>query len=163
MNKTQQKRFDRFYLAYPKKASKGDAEKAFKTLDPDDDLTTKMTLALQAQFRHRQVMKKNNEWLPELKAAGPWIRQKCWLDEIPSHAATQEKRQPLKNCDECGDEIHGPAYTKCTFHQSRFNSERSGDTEKLRVKFKELNLGNLSRTELVARCRKLCGKLGLNL
>ena len=101
MNKTQTARFEDWYRYFPNKVSVGAAEKAFEKLDPDDELTKQMILALQAQIRYRAECKKTGVFHPNWKGPGPWITQKCWRDEIGSHAELKEKSEARK-CH-CGE------------------------------------------------------------
>ena len=118
MNKTQTARFESWYKYFPKKASRGDGEKAWETLDPDDNLTQQMILAIQAQIRYRSAQRKAGDWNDKFwKAAGPWIRQKCWLDEIGSHAELKEKAESKICCiDGCQDPVLGSRFIHCEHH-----------------------------------------------
>ena len=102
MNKTQTARFESWYKHFPNKVSVGAGEKAFEKLDPDDDLTKTMVLAVQAQIRYRAECKKTGVFCPNWKGPGPWITQKCWRDEIGSHAELKEKAA-AKKCH-CGND-----------------------------------------------------------
>ena len=93
----QYERFQRLYNLQPKKSSPGDAAKAFKSLNPDDELLEKMCLAMDAQNRYHREKGTDIHFR---KALGPWIRQYCWEDEIGSHAKLREEREQ-KTCH-CG-------------------------------------------------------------
>lgn len=71
-------RFEAFYKAYPKHKSRGDAEKAWKTLKPDDALLAKIMSAL-------DVAKKSQDWLKDggqfIPYPATWLRAKGWADE----------------------------------------------------------------------------------
>ena len=62
LNKTQMEKFERFYANFPKKTARGDAENAWSALDPDEEMTTKLILAIQAQIRYNADRKKHGEW-----------------------------------------------------------------------------------------------------
>ncbi|PPC82611.1 MAG: hypothetical protein CTY38_06040 [Methylotenera sp.] len=74
-----QKMFDLFWSAYPKKKSKGDAEKAFKAINPDSETFEQILLAIEMQ-------KQTNDWVNDggkyIKYPATWLRDKAWLDEL---------------------------------------------------------------------------------
>ena len=124
MNKTQTARFESWYKYFPKKASRGDGEKAWETLDPDEELAKKMTLAIQAQIRFRAIEKKNGQWQDKFwKAAGPWIRQKCWLDEIGSTVELREKAEArICSVEGCTEAVHAPKGLPLCYHHLSYDS-----------------------------------------
>ena len=79
----QKERFDRFWEAYPRKKSRGQAEKAWKSVDPDEGLFKKILAALD----HAKV---SDDWLREggryIPYPATWLRAKGWEDEtqLPS-------------------------------------------------------------------------------
>lgn len=76
MTVAMQERFDRFWSAYPRKRSKGAAEKAFAKLNPDDDL-----LALMLDGIKR--CQRSSDWAQGyVPYPATWINAKGWLDEI---------------------------------------------------------------------------------
>lgn len=70
--------FAQFWAAYPKKKNKGDAEKAFKAIRPDDVLFSKMLEAIEQQ-------KKSTDWREQCGKFIPypasWLRAKGWENE----------------------------------------------------------------------------------
>ena len=70
--------FDVFYNAYPKKKSKGDAEKAWNSLKPD----------LQSVLDAIEWQKKTNDWIKEngqyIPYPATYLRDRAWEDEKPS-------------------------------------------------------------------------------
>ena len=75
-----ERRFERFWKAYPKKVGKGGAEKSFAKYKPDDQLTETMIRAIEA-------LKKSRQWkegyIPNPQT---WLNQKRWLDEMDEEA-----------------------------------------------------------------------------
>lgn len=71
-------RFERFYAEYPKKKNRGEAEKAWKALKPDEGLTEKIIAAV-------KVARESSDWLKEGGQYAPypakWLRSKGWEDE----------------------------------------------------------------------------------
>lgn len=69
--------FETFYKFYPKKKSRGDAEKAWKVAKPNIDIVMK---ALQWQKLQEDWIKDNGKFIPY---PATYIRDKKWLDEPP--------------------------------------------------------------------------------
>jgi hypothetical protein len=78
--------FDVFWAAYPKKASKGDARKAWKQIQPSSELLTKMLNALERAKTCANWKKNGGQYIPY---PATWLRAECWEDEI----ATVQTRQ----------------------------------------------------------------------
>jgi hypothetical protein len=71
--------FDEFWSAYPKKRSKGQAEKAWQKIKPDASTFRRIIEAI-------EIHKRSNDWQKESGAYIPypatWLNAKCWEDEI---------------------------------------------------------------------------------
>jgi hypothetical protein len=72
-------KFNKFWKLYPKKKSKGDAEKAFKQLRIDDPLLTEILLSLELACKSEDWMKDGGKYIPY---PASWLRAKGWLDVI---------------------------------------------------------------------------------
>lgn len=85
------KRFERWYSAYPKKKNRGDAEKAWKQIKPDEELTERMIEAVNAAKKSQEWQKEGGQFIPY---PGRWLRAKGWEDEIGTtiSAPKQEER-----------------------------------------------------------------------
>jgi len=94
--------FTRFWEAYPNKKAKGDASKAWDKIKPDDDLTTKIILAIAAQKKWRAAAHSANQFVPNWKHPAVWLRSQCWLDEIGSHSDLKEKQNETITFCQCG-------------------------------------------------------------
>lgn len=70
--------FDAFWSAYPKKKSKGDAEKAFKALKVDDDMLARILTTIEAVKLSKDWQKDNGQFIPY---PATWLRNKGWEDE----------------------------------------------------------------------------------
>lgn len=70
--------FEGFYSAYPKHKAKPAAEKAWKKLNPSQDLFEKMIKALEWQCKQPDWLKDNGQYIP-LPAS--WLNGQRWLDE----------------------------------------------------------------------------------
>ena len=79
--------FDEFWALYPKKKSKGQAEKAFTKLSPSPDLFTKILNAIEAAKLTEQWQKDGGQFIPY---PATWLNAKGWEDEI----AEEETDEP---------------------------------------------------------------------
>lgn len=70
--------FDSFWEAYPKKKSKGQAEKAWKALNSSPDLETKILEAIKQAVRCEEWRKDAGQFIPY---PATWLRAKGWEDE----------------------------------------------------------------------------------
>lgn len=70
--------FDRFWSAYPKKRSKGDAEKAFKSVKPSEQLVDAMIAAIGRAKTSADWRKDGGQFIPH---PATWLRDRRWLDE----------------------------------------------------------------------------------
>lgn len=71
--------FARFWIAYPKKRSKGQAEKAFKKINPNEHLLDVMLASV-------EQAKTSDEWIKNegqfIKHPATWLNAKGWEDEL---------------------------------------------------------------------------------
>ena len=85
-------RFDMFWSAYPKKVSKGQAEKTFAKLNPDDALLADILAALDRARRTPQWVKSGGEFIPH---ASTWLNAKGWEDSLPVERPAPSMRDPI--------------------------------------------------------------------
>lgn len=71
-------RFEKFWLEYPKRKSKGQAEKAFLKIDPDGLLLTKMIATIEEAKKSEDWLKENGKYIPY---PATWLNAKGWEDE----------------------------------------------------------------------------------
>ena len=71
--------FKKFWEAYPRKKSKGDAEKAWKALNPSPDLQTKIFQAIKVARGGADWLKERGKFIPY---PASWLRAKGWEDEV---------------------------------------------------------------------------------
>ena len=80
--------FDAFWSAYPKHAAKADAQKAFKALNPDDELMQTILIAI-------ETWKKTDDWTKDggkfVPLPATYIRGKRWEDELPKSTVRPSK------------------------------------------------------------------------
>ena len=85
--------FDRFWTVYPKKRSKGDAEKAWnQTAKERPDLETVLA-SVRAQAASDGWTKDSGQFIPH---PATWLRRKGWLDELPGRPDAVP-REPERN------------------------------------------------------------------
>jgi hypothetical protein len=79
--------FQAFWMAYPKKKSRSDAEKAWRKLAPSPELTQRILDAVAAQRNSPQWLKDNGQFIPY---PASWLNAKRWEDE-----ADQPPKSPI--------------------------------------------------------------------
>ncbi|RHO53547.1 hypothetical protein DW094_11480 [Ruminococcaceae bacterium AM07-15] len=79
-------RFDRFWSAYPRKAGKGAALKAFQKLNPGEELLEQMLDTIRQQKRSIQWLADGGRFIPH---PATWLNQGRWEDE-PLEAVEEE-------------------------------------------------------------------------
>ena len=70
-------RFDEFWKAYPRKASRGAAEKAWNKIKPNDETVALMLKAISAQ----KLSETEEKFIPY---PATWLNATKWLDEVKS-------------------------------------------------------------------------------
>jgi ribosomal protein L12E/L44/L45/RPP1/RPP2 len=73
--------FERFWAAYPKKKSKGQAEKTWAKLKVDEQLLTVMLAAIERAKKSADWQKNGGQYIPY---PSTWLNAKGWLDEYAS-------------------------------------------------------------------------------
>lgn len=71
-------RFDIFWTAYPKKKSKGQAEKAWLKMNPDEQLLASMIATIERAKKSEDWTKENGKYIPH---PATWLTAKGWEDE----------------------------------------------------------------------------------
>lgn len=79
LNELQEKQFDKFWQAYPKKVSKKQAQKSWKKINPSLELFEKILKALEMVKQTEQWKKDNGKYVPY---PATWLNQERWTDEI---------------------------------------------------------------------------------
>lgn len=72
------KGFEAFWNAYPKKKSKGDAEKAWKKLNPNEQLLAIIIAKIEQAKTSDQWTKDGGQYIPH---PATWLNRKGWEDE----------------------------------------------------------------------------------
>lgn len=71
--------FDEFWSSYPKKKSRGSAEKVWSKINPDLSLKTKILEALAAASKSMDWIKDRGQYIPH---PASWLNAKGWEDEF---------------------------------------------------------------------------------
>lgn len=79
-------RFDRFWQAYPKKRSKGQAEKTWNKIKPTEQLTSQMINAIERAKTSDEWLKNGGQFIPN---PSTWLNAKGWDDELSYSNAQQ--------------------------------------------------------------------------
>jgi len=74
--------FDKFWEAYPRKKSKGQAEKAWRKINPDEQLCQSIMEGLDQATRSDQWTKDGGRYIP---FPATWLNAKGWEDEHDDH------------------------------------------------------------------------------
>lgn len=80
--------FIEFWQAYPKKRSKGDAEKAWNKIQPDEQLHNRIMQSLERAKTSADWTKENGQFIPY---PATWLNAKGWEDEY-KEAHTNERQ-----------------------------------------------------------------------
>jgi len=91
-------RFETFWSAYPKKKSKGQAERTFRKINPDEQLLAVMLASIERAKKAEDWVRSGGQFVPH---PATWLNAKGWEDEIPegdTHGAsirnTRRVRKP---------------------------------------------------------------------
>lgn len=71
--------FDAFWAAYPKKRAKGQAEKAFRKIHPDEQLLAKMVASIERAKTLDDWRKQGGRYIPH---PATWLEGRRWEDEF---------------------------------------------------------------------------------
>ena len=80
-------RFAEFWAAYPRKVGKGEAEKAYKKINPSQELHEKILFAVQAACTTKQWRKDGGQFIPY---PATWLNQKRWEDEVQTETYNEQ-------------------------------------------------------------------------
>lgn len=72
--------FTEFWTAYPRKKSKGDAEKAWLKLKPDEQLASQIIAAVERATTSEDWTRDGGKFIPY---PASWLNAKGWEDELP--------------------------------------------------------------------------------
>ncbi len=101
--KSYSEKFEKFWAAYPKKKAKGDAEKAFNKLKPDNELLETILKALEWQRTSKDWTKENGQYIPN---PATYLNGRRWEDE-PEKGAVSNGESSGTYEDDSGVYWHG--------------------------------------------------------
>jgi len=81
--------FETFWKSYPKKMSKGDAEKAFLKINPDESLLAVMLAKIKEALDKGYWSLDNKKFIPH---PATWLNRRGWEDEIPETGGNNNGR-----------------------------------------------------------------------
>jgi len=81
--------FAEFWNLYPKKKSKGDAEKAWSRLKPDSELQVKILAGIRRGKSSQDWFKQSGQFIPY---PATWLRAKGWEDQVISFSVVKKNR-----------------------------------------------------------------------
>ncbi len=87
------KGFAEFWIKYPKKKNKGDAEKAWKAAHVDDVLLAEIIEAIETARRSPDWLKDNGQFIPY---PASWLRAKGWEDEHSKAPTNSQWKDQLR-------------------------------------------------------------------
>lgn len=79
LTREQAERFSRFWQCYPRKVAKGEARKAWRQIDPDDELTERICSALDLARQTEQWRREGGRFIPH---PATWLRREGWEDQL---------------------------------------------------------------------------------
>jgi uncharacterized protein YdaU (DUF1376 family) len=96
------KRFDSFWSEYPKKKSKGQAERAWLKLNPSEQLVASMIATIKQAKTSKEWTKEDGQFIPY---PATWLNAKGWEDEYTPVAAKSKPQsgtfsEPIKRIEE---------------------------------------------------------------
>jgi len=94
--------FEKFWTEYPRKKSKGQAEKAFSKINPDEQLLATMIAKIEMARKSEAWIKENGKYIPY---PATWLNAKGWEDvDAPAGNGTQPE-SPYTDCPKCHKEV----------------------------------------------------------
>lgn len=89
--------FEQFWSVYPRKVSKGAAERAWRALKPDSHLAARIHLALEVAKQSESWQKEGGQFIPY---PATWLRAKGWLDEYQVKTASPSAMREVERTSE---------------------------------------------------------------
>ena len=121
-----QELFERFWKAYPKKKSKGDAEKAWLKILPSEQLLETMVSTIEIAKTSEDWTKEKGQYIPY---PASWLNAKGWLDEYTPANETQSKKSSTRPCSKCGSTSYSAIFEGVCFKCTKEASESKTTTK----------------------------------
>lgn len=100
--KTLTERFDRFWKAYPRKASKGQAEKVWNKIKPSEQLLAAMVAMIERAKTSEQWQEKKGKYIPH---PATWLNAKGWEDEHGDTETEDDYRRIYRDAFGAGEGV----------------------------------------------------------
>lgn len=118
--------FEKWYRTYPRKVSRGSAEKTWAKITKgmtkieEEEFSLQLRNAIKAQIAHYKSTKESGDFVPDWKHPSTWLNGMCWEDELDSYIRKNGSPMELKGCMEkdCSEKVHGPLFSQCAYHFS---------------------------------------------
>lgn len=103
--------FEKFWDAYPKKRSKGQAEKAWRAIKPDEQLQDRILGALERAKTSAEWRKNAGEFIPY---PATWLNAKGWEDVLVTVTSpSRQEQKPNSGCGGCNGSGYLEPGKKC--------------------------------------------------
>jgi hypothetical protein len=98
------KGFEKFWAVYPKKKSKGQAEKTFSKINPDEQLLAIMIAKIELAKKSEDWIKEKGKYIPH---PATWLNARGWEDEeiVIEQQEQTAQSSPYVICEKCGAEV----------------------------------------------------------
>ena len=127
---TQKNSFKQFWNTYPRKKSKGQAERAWKKIKPDDNLLNQILTGIEKAKLSHEWIKDNGVYIPY---PATWLNAKGWEDEHkpyrPTTTGAKPTPEPSKDLSDWGELLHVPTTTQTIPINSRSEKSNKGNGE----------------------------------
>ena len=116
--------FETFWKAYPKKKSKGQAEKTFNKINPDEQLLATILLKIEQAGKSINWLKEDGQYIPY---PATWLNAKGWEDEYSeaelngTHKAGIGKISGKPAKDKWGREPNDPNYGRIPIEEFEYS------------------------------------------
>ena len=110
--------FSRFWQAYPKKRSKGQAEKAFKKINPSEQLLATMIAKIEQAKTSHQWQQQGGQFIPY---PATWLNAKGWEDEIDMRLPEPERTDKLQRARDALRDFHQKCEALSQAQRSEWN------------------------------------------
>jgi|GEM_PF-439785 len=130
----QEKRFEKFWTAYPKKTGKQAAFKSWQRIKPTAELHTKIMEAVATAKRTEQWQRENGRFIPN---PATWLNQGRWDDEYAENRVPENTRRTKLEGFHMADEEEAPRPSaeepKLTGFKRAWYEEDDADDEAVRL------------------------------
>ena len=137
--------FEKLWNSYPKKKSKGQAEKVFSKINPDEQLLAKMIATIERAKKSEDWIKEKGKYIPH---PATWLNAKGWEDEeiVIDQPAQVPQPSPYVICERCGAEVFKDNFIEEGGKKYCPKCPRMSEREKIEAKKQYEKIGSLIKT-----------------